>query len=219
MAITMATYSLHSIDQAAFDAFVANPTDDQLELMATEFNACHSPAADWTVDSVVQNLARNVWYEGLDEWQMGGWESGMSSLLERPEFDLRAHGYHCSVSDMFIELASLAYTDRGVDAIVRRFWPYRFFDICVRTRVGRDPKLDRLGYYGPSHALLTNAQVGQLLDEVSQYPQLLDELAKGSPSFVAHWRRDIEMTLNEEAVPALTEIHNGKRMWYSMFDH
>ncbi len=219
MALMMATWSLHSIDEAVFDSFVATPTDDQLELMVAKSNANDSEATEWTADSVLQNLTRNVWYEGLDVWQMRGWDNAIESLLERSEFDMRAHGYHCSVSDMFIELATLAYADRGVDAIVRRFWPYRFFDICVRTRVGRDPQMDRFDDYFPTHALLTNAQVGQLLEEVAQYPALLDEFAKGNPSFVARWRSEIETELTEEAVPALTEIFNGQRMWYAMLDY
>jgi hypothetical protein len=218
MVLKMASYSLHSIDQTAFDEFVVTPSETQLHPIVNAINESDSEGEKWTAESVALTLAQDVWYERLDEFQMFGWDRGLDSLLERPEFDLRVHGVHCSISDMFIELASLAYADRGVDAIARRFWPYHFFDICVRTRIGRDPTMDRFEQYFPSHALLTNAQVGQLLDETSQYPLLLQELADGNQSFVEKWRLEIDVEL-KEAVPALMESHNEGRMWYSMFDY
>jgi hypothetical protein len=80
-----------------------------------------------------------------------------------------------------------------------------------------DYGLDGMGYF-PTHALLTNEQVGRLIKEVSAYDSLLAELAKDKPDFVERWREQIQEDL-KEGLPALGEIHKQKRMWYSQLDY
>lgn len=216
--IAVANYSLHSIDQAAFDAFVTLPSSDQLEAIALAMKGASGETENWAPDSVRRRLAAKNWYVGIGECDLPVWESALCSVLERSEFDVRIHGEHGSISDMFVELASQAYADRGVDATVRKFWPYRFFDLCVRTRIGRDPQLERFVDYAPGHALLTNPQVGQFLDEVSEYDNLLHELSNKNPRFVELWRDEAIASLRE-ATSALTEIYNSNRLWYAQFDY
>jgi hypothetical protein len=138
---------------------------------------------------------------------MQAWENAIRALLDEPKFGRKAHGFHCAVGDMFIDIAARVYRKRGENAVVCQFWPYRFFD---------DYGLDGRGYF-PTHALLTNDQVGKVIEEVSQYDSLLDELAKDKPDFVERWRDQIQDDI-QEGLPALREIHKQKRMWYSQFD-
>ena len=208
----MATYSLTSVEAGAFDRVVAGPSAAQLACVAEHLTrADPGGAAPWAgapADWARRHLAEPDWYKGLAEDQMQGWENGVRAVLDRPEFGLAAHGHYCAVSDMFVELAARAYRRRGADAVVRRFWPYRYTD---------EYGLDGRGYF-PTHALLTTDQVGRLLEEVSGYDALLAELAADKPAFVDRWREQIGEDLRE-ALPALREMHGRGRMWYAQLDY
>jgi hypothetical protein len=207
----MATYSLNSIDAKVFDRFVAKPSASQLKCVAEKLAQAELDDAPWASDPmgwIRRHLSEPDWYKGLTEDQMQAWDNGIRALLDQPEFGLKAHGYHCAVSDMFIEIAARVYKRRGADAVVYKFWPYRFFD---------DYGLDQMGYF-PTHALLTNEQVGKLIEEVGQYEVLLAELAADKPDFVERWREQIGEDL-KEGMPALREIHQQGRMWYAQLDY
>jgi hypothetical protein len=208
----MATYSLNSINSKAFDEFIVKPSAPQLECIAAKFAQAElhetPPWADDPQEWIRRHLSEPDWYKDLTEDRMQAWDNGIRELLHQPEFDLKAHGFHCAVGDMFIQIAAKVYERRGADAVVCKFWPYRFFD---------DYGLDHMGYF-PTHALLTNEQVGKLIEEVGDYDALLEELAAHKPDFVARWRDQIKDDI-QEAMPALREIHQQKRMWYSQFDY
>ena len=208
----MATYSLTSVEAGAFDRFVAGPSAAQVACVAGHLTRAEpGGAAPWAgdpADWVRRHVAEPDWYRGLAEGEMQAWENGVRALLDRPEFGLAAHGFHCAVSDMFVELAARAYRRRGAAAVVRRFWPYRYTD---------EYGLDGRGYF-PTHALLTPEQVGRLLGEVGEYDALLAELSADKPAFVDRWREQIGEDLRE-AVPALREIHGRGRMWYAQLDY
>lgn len=207
----MATYSLGSIDAKVFDRFVAKPAASDLKCIAqklAEADVTSPPWAEDPTDWIRHHVAEPDWYQGLTEEQMQAWENAIRALLDEPKFGKTAHGYHCAVGDMFITIAARVYEKRGEKAVVRQFWPYRFFD---------NYGLDGMGYF-PTHALLTNEQVGKLIEEVSQYEALLAELARDKPDFVERWREPIEEDL-KEGLPALGEIHKQKRMWYAQLDY
>ncbi len=208
----MATYSLNSVNEGVFDKFVTKPSAVQLEFIAQKLAQAEvndaPPWADDPTDWIRHHMSEPDWYKGLTEDQMQAWDNGIRALLDQPKFGLKAHGFHCAVSDMFIQIAARVYKRRGVNAVVCQFWPYRYFD---------DYGLDYMGYF-PTHALLTNEQVGKLIEEVSPYDSLLAELAEDKPDFVERWRDQINSDI-EEGMPALREIHKQKRMWYAQLDY
>lgn len=212
----MATYSLESVLQSVFDEFCTSPSADQLQCMSEviangDFDEPPSWQSDDIEDWIRSRLSSQDWYEGLVDEEMVAWDGAISALFEHTEFDLQAHGFHCAVSDMFITMADKAFEKRNEQAVIRQFWPFRYFDTY---HAGVEP-VDQI--YFPCHALLTNEQVATLLGEVAEYDRLLEELAQNSPDWVEHWRPQIDEDL-KEALPALREIVEQGRMWYSRFD-
>ena len=212
----MATRSLQSILESEFLKFCETPTDAQVQCVAKclKIDEDFGVPAQWGDDPqgwLRKQLPKGDWYVDLSEEEMEAWDAGISELMHRGEFELKSHGFHCAVGDMFIEIAAQAYQLREKDAVVRRFWPYRYHGNYF-------PELEPVERrYFPCHALLTNQQVGALLDEFSDYDSLLDTMAQDSPEFVNRWQDAIADDL-KEALPALQEIHQQKRMWYSIFD-
>jgi len=206
----MATYSLNSIDETAFVQACNAPSHELIRVIAESLARAEVEGAVWTgsPDEWIRgHLSAGDWYESLSEDEMEAWEAAVREMLDEPQFALKSHGFHCAVGDMFIEMAAKVYRKRSVDAVVLQFWPYRFFDTY---------DLDYTGY-SPTYALLTNEQIGRLIDEVADYDALMAEYAKDKPEFVDRWREQINDDV-QEAMPALQEIYDQKRMWYAQFD-
>lgn len=211
----MATYSLQSIDERAFDAFVRKPTKAQIATLVekmVQLDYYQPPVwqgseAAWAT----KHLEAPDWYANLAEEEMQAWENGIRTVVELPEFDLRGHGFHCAVSMEFIDFAARAFAHRGQDAVVRNFFPYRYFG-------GYHPELEaHERIFNPFHALLSSSSIARLIEEVSDYDSLLRDAFPKSPARAEMFKQQIDDDLQEAIEPLKTMAANG-RMWYAVVD-